>query len=109
VVTRYYGGTKLGRGGLVRAYSSGVKQALEGLPLIEKVRYCEIRLSVAYNYVSSLQRLAARLNVEILTETYAADVGFTLKIPEDGLAGFREELTQLTSGSAQFDENTETP
>ena len=64
VVTRYYGGTKLGKGGLVRAYSSGVQQALQGLPTKEKVTYVGARLMLGYSHVTQLKLMLTALEVE---------------------------------------------
>src|SRR5829696_7482787 len=57
VVTRYYGGTKLGTGGLVRAYGGAVQEALLGLPRAERVEYAELDIGVEYPHVAAVQQL----------------------------------------------------
>ena len=104
VVTRYYGGTKLGKGGLVRAYSGGIQKALADCPLTEKVTYRDLVVTVPYTHVSTTQQCAGRHRVLIDNEEYTTEARFSLKVPEDELTGFRDELTQLTAACAYFQE-----
>ena len=90
VVTRYYGGTKLGKGGLVRAYSGGVQKALAELALVEKVTYSSLVVIVPYNHITTVQQCAGRHRVVITGEEYAAEACFFLDVPRDAMAGFRE-------------------
>ena len=57
VVTRYFGGTKLGVGGLVRAYSGGVQHALDEVPRAERVTWAHIEVTIDYAFVTGLKRL----------------------------------------------------
>ncbi|HEX9115489.1 MAG TPA: YigZ family protein, partial [Anaerolineae bacterium] len=66
VVTRYFGGTKLGTGGLVRAYSGGVKAALAELPLTEKVLRVTILAVGPYSWVTPVARLLPGFEVQLL-------------------------------------------
>ncbi|MDJ0836891.1 MAG: YigZ family protein [Acidobacteriota bacterium] len=102
VVTRYYGGTKLGKGGLARAYSGGVQKALAELPPVEKVTYSSLVVTVPYNHISTVQQCAGRHRVVITAEEYAAEARFSLDVPRDKMAGFRKELTSLTAACAHF-------
>lgn len=97
VVTRYFGGTKLGKGGLVRAYIGGVQYALEGLARREHVPTTELLVVIDYAHVTPLQRLAPEFEAEILAEEYAADVTYRLRLPEEQAQSFTEALVGLTN------------
>ena len=98
VVTRYYGGTKLGKGGLVRAYGGGVQQALASLAVVEKIAYRRVKLFLDYGHVAACRRLAEALQVCFLHETYAVDVAFELAVPVDAAEAFETRLRQLSNG-----------
>lgn len=100
VVTRYFGGTKLGTGGLVRAYSGMVQQCLESLPTQERVETVEAEVLIPYNAVTLFKRMQPDFEVEILEERFGADAGFLLRLPEEQLRPFRQALAELTNGDA---------
>jgi uncharacterized YigZ family protein len=100
VVTRYFGGTLLGKGGLVKAYSGGVQLALQGLPTIERVPRAELLIVVDYNMVTPVQRLFATYEVEVLGHEFATDVSYQLKLPVAQMEHFCHALTELTRGQA---------
>lgn len=106
VVTRYFGGIKLGKGGLVRAYGGGVQLGLAALKLVEKVRYRSARLALPYSFVSTFQRIAARYQVQMLEESYGARADFLLNIPADRAEAFRAELSGAGSGQWHLDWQT---
>ncbi len=101
VVTRYYGGRKLGKGGLVRAYSGGVKRALDGLPVREQVQL--VRLSVTLDYAdeTTLRNLLAEFEAEILEAMHGTAVALTLELPKDRVDEFLLAVSGLTSGRAR--------
>ncbi|MBI1295394.1 YigZ family protein [bacterium] len=109
VVTRYFGGTLLGKGGLVKAYSGGVQYALESLPRMDKVPKCEVWLVIDYSNVTSLQRLLPDYEAEVLGEDYAVDVTFHLQLPLSYAERFQDDVTELTNGQALIEvkENNE--
>ncbi len=100
VVTRYFGGTLLGTGGLVRAYSGGVQLALQTLPLLEKRLWAEVSVVLDYSAVTPFQRLLSDYEAELLAQDFAADATFHLRLPEERLAAFTAQLVELTAGLA---------
>jgi uncharacterized YigZ family protein len=100
VVTRYFGGTLLGKGGLVKAYSGGVQLALHTLPTIERIPKAEITLVVDYTAVTPLQRLLTTYEAEILNHEFATDVTYQIKLPSEKCASFQRAVTELTNGQA---------
>jgi len=99
VVTRYYGGTKLGRGGLGRAYAGGVKLALESLPTERMVSRRRVRIQVAYPAVDHLFRYLDEAEATREEETYGARVEIVAGVPEARLAGLERLVAELTSGA----------
>jgi uncharacterized YigZ family protein len=100
VVTRYFGGTLLGKGGLVKAYSGGVQAALETLPLLEKVPKAAVTVLFDYANVSTLQRLLPEFEAALLSEEYATDVAYEIALPVEKLTAFTTAVTELTNGQA---------
>ena len=99
VVTRYFGGTLLGRGGLVRAYSGGVKLALEALPLAEYRPMAELAIVVEYSVLAQIQRLLPEYEAEIVAQDYAVDVSLHLRLPEMQTEPLQAALMELTNGA----------
>lgn len=106
VVTRYFGGTLLGRGGLVRAYSGGVKQALETLPLAEHRPMVDLAIVVEYSVLAQIQRLLPEYEAEIVAQDYAADVSLRIHLPESRSDALQQALLELTAGAVLFGVNT---
>lgn len=98
VVTRYFGGTKLGKGGLVRAYSGGVKEALAALEVAERVHYQVLEVLIDYSWVEPMKRMLPDHEVTVEAERFEADVSCRLKIPEHRAAAFVQALQDLTNG-----------
>jgi uncharacterized YigZ family protein len=102
VVTRYFGGTKLGTGGLVRAYAGGVQQALETLPLAERVEMVELALVVDYGRLSALQQLFTAFEVEVLSQAFDTDARYRVQLPDSQVEGFRTAVLEATRGQVRI-------
>lgn len=102
VCTRYFGGTKLGTGGLSRAYSGGVVRALESLPVEEKVERLAVGLEVGYPDVDAIQRLIAEKELVVLEETFGARVRYRLGVPVDEVEALGRRVADLTRGEGRL-------
>jgi uncharacterized YigZ family protein len=98
VVTRYFGGTKLGTGGLVRAYSGCVQQAMKELALAERVELTRVRIEVEHSSVSGLQRLLPDHEATVVGQEWGAAAAFEVELPLAGVEPLRLALADLTRG-----------
>ena len=98
VITRYFGGTKLGTGGLVRAYGDAVKEVLETLPLAEKVPTHTVLMAVPYNFFEQVKLLIEVHNGRVLDEEFAADVTITAQFTVEQFDPFQDALRELSHG-----------
>ena len=103
VCTRYYGGVKLGTGGLSRAYSGGVKRCLEALPTSEKIDRIRLRVVLAYSEVDAFRRLADEAEAIVEDETFATSVSFVVGVPSTERAAFEAVVASLTQGRARVE------
>ena len=98
VVTRYFGGTLLGTGGLVRAYTKAVKEGLENSRLGKVSEGLEIEIIADYNDVGKITYALEQKDITPVSTEYAADVTFHLKVRKDEAGDIEKELTESTAG-----------
>lgn len=98
VVTRYFGGTKLGTGGLVRAYTQAVQEVVAAVPRAEKVLADTLLLATPYPLLERIRILVDEIGGEILDEEFGADVTLTLRFRVDDTARFQTGLQELSAG-----------
>ncbi|WP_321368441.1 YigZ family protein [uncultured Desulfuromusa sp.] len=102
VVTRYFGGTKLGKGGMVKAYTLAVKTALEQLKVTEKIDWVELSLHFDYQYLGHIERLLPNFEVVLKEKQFAEKINLLLMLPEENYSDLYTQLTDLTSGQIEL-------
>lgn len=100
VVTRFFGGVKLGTGGLVRAYQDSVRENLADLPLAERVPSVTLDVTLDYAVLDDIRRLLPGLEAVVLAEDYAAAAVLRLRLPEARRAEFEAILAGRAGGRA---------
>ena len=98
VVTRYFGGTKLGTGGLVRAYGDAVRALLEVLPRARKVATHTVLIASPYPAYEPVAQAIEAHGGEILEQNFAVDVTLTARFPVDRFDAFQSALQELSAG-----------
>lgn len=98
VGTRYFGGIKLGPGGLVRAYSGAARLALERLPQCEYILHHVAAIELDYSWFGGVQRLADQTDCKILETEFGASVIVILAVPTRSIERVAGSLSDLSSG-----------
>ena len=98
VVTRYFGGTLLGTGGLVRSYTKALQDALEKSTLIERKRGSELLIKTDYSMSGKLEYYLAGNNLAVSEKNYTENVEFKVIVPEESYDRVVKDINAMTSG-----------
>ncbi|MGF7145244.1 putative YigZ family protein [Anaerotaenia torta] len=98
VVTRYFGGTLLGTGGLVKAYQSAVLEGLKNSTIIRKELGIRLQLETDYNLIGKFQYYIGQEQLTLLSSKYTDVVRLELLVPPGKHSGFMKKVSELTNG-----------
>lgn len=101
VITRYFGGTLLGTGGLVKAYTESTQLVVNVVGRGRRIPVHVAMAAVPYNLLERVRLMVTRNHGEVLGEDYAADITMTLQFPVESFDGFQNELRDLSAGRLQ--------
>lgn len=107
VVTRYFGGTLLGTGGLVRAYGKSVKAGLENSVVVDKIRGMQLEIQTDYNGLGKIQYLLGQRKIPVLDSQYGQDVVVTALVPMTELDEVKQAITEATGGKSVMNNKEE--
>lgn len=107
VVTRYFGGVKLGAGGLVRAYTKGAKIGLEAGKIVEKKPFIEVDISVDYTLLGKIQNELANRAYTVKDIEYTDSVNIIVYCEKERLETLSSLITEITSATAEIREKEE--
>ncbi len=102
VVTRYFGGVLLGTGGLVRAYSAAVQEALNACTLSECTEGLCLKIGTDYNGIGKIQYILAQRSLPVTDTSYTDTVEITTLVPAAQAGALKTEITDKTGGRALF-------
>ncbi len=102
-VVRYFGGTLLGTGGLVKAYSQSAKDAIEKLPTKPLVKETFFAFQIGYDIYDSIKYLLKKYDVRITDENFAETIRIEAVVKESQFADVENEIMQLTAGKVKLE------
>lgn len=103
VVTRYFGGTLLGTGGLVRAYTSSSKEAIEAADIVVKISGYKLKIKTDYTGLGKIQYLLAQKGIDIQESEYTESVGLTILVAKQEESSLIKEITEATNAQAEVE------
>ena len=98
VVTRYFGGTLLGTGGLVKAYTESTQMVVNAVGRGRRVTVYMAMVALPYNLLERVRLIVKRNRGEVIGEDFAADITMTLQLPIESFEGLQGELRELSAG-----------
>ncbi|MCI6231316.1 MAG: YigZ family protein [Selenomonas sp.] len=104
VVTRYFGGIKLGAGGLIRAYSHSAVLGLEAADVVEMLPLAVVRVTISYDLLASVENFLRKKELRTGEKSYAEEVMVEVLLREEEKDDVLAALTDLTSGRARYED-----
>jgi putative IMPACT (imprinted ancient) family translation regulator len=101
VITRYFGGTLLGTGGLVKAYTESAQLVVNAVERGKRVPVHVVMIVIPYHLLERMRLLAPRHHGQILGEDFAGDITLTIQLPVSEYVGFQLALRELSAGKLQ--------
>jgi uncharacterized YigZ family protein len=102
VVTRYFGGTLLGTGGLIRAYQASAKAGIDKSCIVEACLGIQAEIDTEYNNIGKIQYICAERNIHIMNTAYGENVHIELLIPEESYQTFISRITDTFGGKVEI-------
>lgn len=102
VVTRYFGGIKLGAGGLIRAYSNSVTEAAQNIGVVKCVMQQLIQFSIPYNRIDEINHYLEENRISIASQKYTTNVTIQIYLDLDQIQKVEDSLINLLSGKVEF-------
>ena len=107
VVTRYFGGTLLGTGGLVRAYSKATQEGISASKIITKMHGCKLKIITDYTGLGKIQYILGQRGITVLEPVYTDKVVLEVLVPEAEEKGLTDEIVEGTNGQAVIEKGEE--
>ena len=99
IVTRYFGGIKLGAGGLIRAYSHTAALGIDNSKIVQMTTFKKVAVTVEYPFLAQVENFLRNKNIRVENSDYAADVTINLLIEPANVENFLTDLTELTAAN----------
>lgn len=103
VVVRYFGGTLLGTGGLVKAYQAAAKEGLLASEIMQLEEGIEVELKISYPYLSKIKYIAEQNNCYVLNTTYEKEVCLDMIVPKEKEQSVKQAMTNQTAGEMNYE------
>lgn len=101
VITRYFGGTLLGKGGLVKAYTESTQMVVNDVRRARRQQVHVAMLATPYNLLERMRLLVEKHQGDILVESFAVDITMTVRFPVENMGAFQGDLSELSAGKLQ--------
>ena len=107
IVTRYFGGTLLGTGGLIRAYTKSSQDGIENASIVCKIQGIRTKIETDYNGIGKIQYIAASMGIKNIDTIYTEKVIIDITVKKEDYDGFEKKVVEATNGKAVFGEREE--